>query len=341
LGIASSLVAIVILAGCSSARPSSVGGATTPAGTPTPPAVPVMTYAGCPAPGAAIDVCNATFDIPAWGPGPADPDCPQTAVKMTNGLYPSAQGNPNDGLRKFLTADVDHDGRADAIVLLSCQFGDPPVDQLMVVAQTAGGSLRTLGQVVGPTHGDILFVDDVTADADGSIRALVVDRHGSVGGDQALRQWRTYAWDGQQFSQTAGSTSFDAAPGAAKLSVNATVAVFAAPQGGQRQAQFTVTVTNTGTTVAKAVSAQLLIDISSGITLVSSQCPTGALVRVPTCDAGDLAPGASRNFSVTLSIGVDELDMFQSNVPDGSPGVARLMLGDQQVNQTPLPGAKV
>jgi hypothetical protein len=303
-----------------------------------------MTYTGCPAPGAAIDVCNATFDIPAWGPGPtpADPNfpCPLTAVKMVNGLYPSAQGNSNDGIRKFITADVDHDGRADAIVLLSCQIGDPPIYQAMVVAQTPNGSLRTLGQVVGPTLGDILFVEDISADADGSIRALVADRHGSVGGEQALRQWRTYSWDGQQFNQTAGSSSFDADPAAAKLSLSATTATFAQPQNGQRQAHFTLTVTNNGTTVAKAVSAQMLVDISSAITATSSQCPVGALVRVPTCDAGDLAPGASRTFSVTLSIAADAVDIFQSNVPDGSPGVVRLMLGDQQLRKTALPRAQ-
>src|SRR5262245_8390107 len=104
-----------MLAGChDSASPAA--GATTPAAsptatpTPTVPAGPVATYAGCPAPGAAIDVCNATFDIPAWGAGPADPTCPQKAVKMVGGLYPDAQGNPNDGVRKFLTADVNRDG---------------------------------------------------------------------------------------------------------------------------------------------------------------------------------------------------------------------------------------
>jgi hypothetical protein len=342
--VASAVVGVLVLVGCSSTAPGVAGAttpATTPSATPTQPAVPVATYAGCPAPGAAIDVCNATFDIPAWGPGPADPTCPLTAVKMANGLYPDAQGNANDGVHKFLIADVDHDGRPDAIVLLSCQFGDPPTYQVMVVAQTASGSLRTLGQVVGPTHGNILSVDDIAADTDGSIRALVVQAHGSIGGDVALRQWRTYAWDGQQFRQTAGSTSFDADPGAATLSVSATGATFAQPQSGQRQAHFTVTVTNNATTVAKAVSAQILVDISSAITATSSQCPVGALVRVPTCDAGDLAPGASRTFSVTLSIAADEVDIFQSNVPDGSPGVVRLMLGDQQLSQTALPKAKL
>jgi hypothetical protein len=92
----------------------------------TPTSVPVATFTGCPASGAAIDMCNAMVDIPAWGPGDPDPTCPETAVKLTDGLYPKANGNPADGVQKFVTADVDHDGEPDAIVLLSCQLGDPP-----------------------------------------------------------------------------------------------------------------------------------------------------------------------------------------------------------------------
>jgi hypothetical protein len=303
--------------------------------------VPVQTYAGCPAPGAAVNVCDGRFDIPSWGSGPGDPTCPLTAVKLSGGLYPNAQGNPNDGVRKFLTADVDHDGRADAIVLLSCQIGDPPIQQVMVVTQTASGSLRTLGQVVGPTHGDIVFVEDIAADPDGSIRALVVDRHGSIGGDVALRQWRTYGWNGQQFVLTAGSPSFNADPAAASLSVSATPVTFGAASGGQRQGHFTLTVRNTGQAVAKAVSAQILIAFDASITATSTQCPTGTLVKAPTCDAGDLSAGAVRTFTVTLSLPADEVDIFQSNVPGLSPGDVRLMLGDQQYSRTPLPAAKL
>jgi hypothetical protein len=93
--------------------------------------------------------------------------------------------------------------------------------------------------------------------------------------------------------------------------------------------------------VAKAVSAQILVGLESGITATSPQCPIGALVKAPTCDAGDLSAGAVRTFTVTLSLPTDEVDIFQSNVPDGVPGDIRLMLGDQQLSRTPLPAASL
>jgi hypothetical protein len=332
----------MFLAGCTGSGTPDVPTPTTTTGvaaTPTSKPVAVATFAGCPARGAAIDVCNETFDIPAWGPGVPDPTCPQKAVKLTNGLYPKADGNPNDGVKKFVTADVNRDGLADAIVLLSCQIGDPSTQQVMVVSRTSTGALHTLGQVVGPTHGDIGFVEDIAADSDGSISALVVSQHGSVGGNLALRQWRTYRWDGPQFAQTAGSTSFNANTSVAKLTVTATPVTLAKPQGGQRRGTFTLTVKNTDTTAAKGVSVQVLPDYRNLMTVTSAECPVGAVVKVPTCAAGDLDPGASRTFSVALSIAADQVDTFPSNVPDGSPGDLRLLIGDQEYSRWPLPKA--
>jgi hypothetical protein len=343
--LALSLVTAIALlgAGCTGApahpTPTTPPTATTTA-IDTPASVPVATFTGCPAPGAAIDMCNATVDIPAWGAGDPDPACPEKAVKLTDGLYPQANGNQANGVQKFVTADVDHDGEPDAIVLLSCQVGDPPSEQVMVVSRSAGGALRTLGQVVGPTHGDIIFVEDVTADPDGSIRALVVHRHGSVGADRALRQWRTYGWKGQQFEQTAGSTSFNADKSVAKLTVTASAVTLGKADGGQRRGTFTLTVKNTGTTTTKEVSVLVDIDIYTFLTVTSKDCPVGTNIKVPTCAVGDLAPGASRGFSVALSIAVDEVDGFKSNVPDGSPGDLRILVGDQAYDSTALPKAR-
>jgi hypothetical protein len=174
--------------------------------------VPIQKFAGCPAANAVINVCNGRFDIPAWDPNNDIPQCPLKAVQFTNGRFPKISPAPDipaysaGGVEKFVTADVTGDGRADAVVILTCHIGDPPTDQVMAVSQESSRILRTLGQVVGPTHGDVTFIEDIEVDRDGSIRAEVISPHGSRGG--GIAQWRTYRWDGNQFIQTAGPSSF-------------------------------------------------------------------------------------------------------------------------------------
>jgi hypothetical protein len=340
------VVAALALAGCAHRPAASADPTGAPSTVVSPSAtatgVTVATFDGCPAPGAAVDVCGAMVTIPDWGfdRSIGDPRsfCAQGDVTLTAGAYPTTGTGASESIKKFIIADVDRDGMADAIVVMSCHMGDPPTQQVMVVGGTTTGRLRTLGQVVGLPHGQIWHVEDVTADADGTIHILVAARHGSDGGSvQAMRQWRAFHWDGQGFAQIGGSTSFVVDRSVASLAVEATPIAFAAPQGGQRHGTLTVTLTNTGTTVARAVSVQILLGISTEMTIASTDCPDGALVKIPTCVVGELAPGASRTLSLPISIAALEVDTFLANNRDGSPGRARIVLGDQEYSLTPLP----
>ena len=352
LAVAAGLAATLLLSACADAHVDSAG-PTTPAPTsasltPTTPPSPLPAPVGYSCKGTtartggagdpvtAAEVCNATVNIPGWID--TDDPCPHGPVKLSAGRFPEPRDNELEGASKVVIADVDRDGRADAIVLATCAMGDPPTQEVFVVVRGASGGLRTVGKVVGPGNG-IGKILDIAANPDGSVKALVSEVRGSVESAiaQEVSQWRTYAWNGRAFAQTAGSTSFDADTSATLLTMSARSIVFAKPNGKQRTATLTVRVTNSGGTPATAVG--VLFAPGEGLSqLIGGSCPGGGDLRGHRpCPVGDIAPGESATVVITLTLATMDEAMFREIVGTDSAGVILLRLGDQRYSLVPAP----
>jgi len=283
------------------------------------------------------DLCNATLLIPSW----ADSDiaCAHGTVHMKDGKSPPPPRTNSVVSQIMITtivsADVDHDGVADAVVMISCSVGDPALDQVVAFGGTASGTIHTLGQVIGPVNGGINKATGLAANSDGSIRVEVTEVLGSDSHAVASQvlQWRTFSWVGQRFTQTAGSTSFDADKSTTHLTVAATSIVLAKPQRAVRHGSLTVTVANTGTTPAAGVSIRPIL--TEGITgVVGSPC-TVSLVNT-SCALGDIAAGTTRKITLDVTVETAFADMIIENPTRNfiSSNVVQLLVGDQLYTTT-------
>ncbi|KKJ94288.1 hypothetical protein [Micromonospora sp. HK10] len=232
-----------------SAEPSPSG--STPAPTPSAsPSSPPTT--ANPTPGAPdgrisrAQLLAARLDLTPWRDVVVPEACTSRGVRLDPGPkagdadVPLLIGDPKYG-------DVDGDGAAETVALVGCRYGEASAKQLLVFDRDAGRRIITMGLVVA-THEGMDDITDFTV-ADGTVRAHVADIQPCCDTPEwwPQRQWRTYAWTGDRFDQTAGPTKFGTDPRLTDLTLTAGDLVVApADTAGKRYATVTVTVTNKG-----------------------------------------------------------------------------------------------
>jgi hypothetical protein len=192
------------------------------------------------------DLKNATLDIPAW---PAD-NLTGLSGRLTfvNGEVLS----PPDAAFSFerhivifsaTYGDVDADGAQETLALVGCvvQGGS---EQLIAFDRDAAGNIVTLGTVAATT-GDVRLIDDSTVlvGDDGSVLVRVGD-YGPCCGDATPVQYqdRGYRWNGHEFRQVSGPTSFPANPSFTETGLTPGELVFGPAVDGVRHGALTVTV---------------------------------------------------------------------------------------------------
>ncbi|MCM0675866.1 hypothetical protein NCC78_14380, partial [Micromonospora phytophila] len=136
----------------------------------------------------------------------------------------------------------------ETVALVACRQGEASAKQVIAFDRDGAGRVVTMGRVVGTREG----MDDVTdfaVRADGKIRVHVADIQPCCSTPEwtPQRQWRTYAWTGERFDQTAGPTRFGVDPRLTDLTLTAGGLTVGAPDAkGNRAATVTVTVVNKG-----------------------------------------------------------------------------------------------
>ncbi|SCG64899.1 hypothetical protein [Micromonospora zamorensis] len=249
-------VAIPVGANAALHRPPEPGPAQTvtptPSGTsasPTPPTSPAPSTASptSAAPDGRItrsQLLAARLALPRWPQG-APTTCLTDEVRLRSGSQqdsvPTLLGEPR-------YADLDGDGATETVALVACRQGEASAKQVIAFDRDGAGRVVTMGRVVGTREG----MDDVTdfaVQADGEIRVHVADIQPccSIPEWAPQRQWRTYAWTGERFDQTAGPTKFGVDPRLTDLTLTAGDLIVGAPDAkGKRAATLTVTVVNKG-----------------------------------------------------------------------------------------------
>ncbi|MEH1012078.1 hypothetical protein V6U90_02975 [Micromonospora sp. CPCC 206060] len=253
----------------------------------------------------------ARVDLPAWRPGPG---CPAgRGVRLT--------GEPvHDGDNVLVAVDhtdLDGDGSPETVALVRCIIGQGGPAQVVAFDRDRGGRIVTVGQVFrterwsGPADvagHDPEWLLALDARPDGSVRIEMADI--APGGGWRLewsqRQWRTYRWNGQRFTQTGGPTTFASNPRLRNVGVHATDLTWgAARTDGTRSGTTTVTIRNHGDRPFDGI--RLVMRVQPGLYAQGdgwSACtggPPAAGSRELTCRLGPLDAGASRTLVLGLA----------------------------------------
>ncbi|MEU2612847.1 hypothetical protein ABZ570_14905 [Micromonospora sp. NPDC007271] len=244
----------------------------------------------------------ARLDLPDW-PWYVPKTCTTAKVRLDPGpgvigdSVPVLLGDPDYG-------DLDGDGGAETVALVSCRNGEAQVKQVVAFDRDVGGRIRPMGQIVG-TFDELPDITEFSVRADGRIRVRVADGQACCGtpGWMPQRQWRTYAWSGGRFRQVEGPTSFGPNPHVVDLAITADDITWG-PKGadGTRTGTAVVIVRNLSQVPASLVEVHLRMQV--GTTADGGDwaaCQGGPPPKGPIiCRFGPLGPGATRTFRFGL-----------------------------------------
>ncbi|WP_433300530.1 hypothetical protein ACQP2F_03395 [Actinoplanes sp. CA-030573] len=182
-------------------------------------AIPAVAYAivgndhrkAAPASPGSSELGNAAVKLPDWARDAVVDNCPSGWIQFRNGAI-VLDATKSIRLEQTIEADVDGDGTAEIVARYACVDASSTY-QIVALDRDANGEMVTLGQVVAQT-GPIKALCDMRAEPTGAISVEVGDQPATPRcgtGRQApvmKTQWRTYAWTGAAFAQSAGPTEF-------------------------------------------------------------------------------------------------------------------------------------
>jgi hypothetical protein len=108
----------------------------------------------------------ARVDLPTW-PSYVPKTCVTADVRLRSGLIPDYVPALLDPELRY--ADVDGDGAAETVALISCRIGEASAKQVVAFDRDSAGRMVTMGQVVGTKEG-LDDITDFTVLTDGHIR---------------------------------------------------------------------------------------------------------------------------------------------------------------------------
>lgn len=321
------LLAVAIPVGANAALDRRSGPPPAPAqtGEPTPPATASPTPSPTPtastasptpaAPDGRISraqLLAARVDLPSWPPyTPAT--CTTDNVRLRadakTEYVPEVLGDVDYG-------DLDGDGATETVALVACRYGEARAKQVLAFDRDAAGRIVTMGRVVGTREG----MEDITAfsvEPDGGIRAEVADIQPCCDTPRwsPQQQWRTYAWTGSRFNQTAGPTKFGTDPRLTDLTLSASDLVLGpADTNGRRTGTVTVTVTNKGPVDVPRLGFGNFFTIGEPAGGDLSRCRTASLSGSDACLLDDLPVGKRRTYT------------FRFLIPSGGTGGQQSLL---------------
>ncbi|MFI6783692.1 hypothetical protein [Micromonospora sp. NPDC050276] len=220
-----------------------------PAPTPSTPLMPSTTTTTSPAaPDGRISraqLLAARVTLPAWPAG-----MPTTCLTSDVRLRPPSRTDYVPVLTdlELRYTDLDGDGAIETVALVACRFGEALAKQLVAFDRDGNGRIVTMGRIVRTGDG-IADITDFAVSDGGRVRAQVADLQSccSTPSYWARTQWRTFRWNGDQFPQSAGPTSFGPDTRLTDLVLTGGDLVLGPTGAGRkRPGTLTLTVTNKG-----------------------------------------------------------------------------------------------
>jgi hypothetical protein len=304
-------------------------------------------------PPGALDLANQTIDLPPMTTSPLLPPCSgRTTFGNYAGVVPGRStltaplGTEDPSIARIgqeWVGDVNQDGQADTLALVTCEQSGLTNWQVIAVSNThPSGSTATvnvIGQVLAmaPRPAPEAFFDlhvaangDIVAEVGDYVTKLDPTNPASRAASAALstHQERTYRWNGQAFTQVAGPTAFPANPNFNRIRLVKAELSYGPVRDGQRTGTLTLSVRNDGPAGAQDVTAYGAYNLFNRLPDLPgpSVClEDGRVDPDPVrfeCRWGRVAAGAtvtdSQTFTVPASIAIARLDDQQSFVTIGA-----------------------
>lgn len=258
------------------------------------------------------DILAATLAVPAW---PVKRTYCRSGDVDLDKLGPVTV-EQQFSVGKVISVDVDRDGDTEAVAVFSCGYEDS-VDQVLAVGRDDQGGLRTMARVVASGDSDpYTDVVDLRPGVDGAVEVYLYERITLAEPEFVEKQWRSYGWNGRQFTQVGGPRQWTPTAPSTDLGVSVTTAPFGAASNGVWTGGITVTVTNAGPNRAPGVYLELYVTTadSSGLakqvkvtpecTTTDARLSTGLTGVRLVCHQPALASGANRETSFQVRLPV-------------------------------------
>ncbi len=230
---------------------------------------------GGPIPAGAIDLSDATLDLPPTGyTGPPAPDCSGVTtfvhrVGKVPTYYkeeppPAAADRSTARIEQEWAGDVDRDGVPDTLALITCQQRGQGNWQVVAVRNGPHGPV-VFAQVVaeGPAPGPTSFFGlgvtgsgDVVAEVGDYGKGLTPAQR-TAAAEISTHQRRTYHFDGHTFGQVDGPVTFPPNPHFNQVSLTVATLTYGPVVDGRRSATLVLTVHNDGPAAARDVELNL------------------------------------------------------------------------------------
>ncbi|MET8909783.1 hypothetical protein [Micromonospora sp. NPDC004551] len=250
----------------------------------------------------------ARIDLPAWSYY-VPKTCTTAKVRLGPGAgttrdpAPALLGEPGYG-------DLDGDRAVETVALVGCRSGEALVKQVVAFNRDAAGRITTIGPVVG-TYDELGDITEFSVRADGTIRVRVADIQPCCGAAEwsPQRQWRTYAWTGERFTQTAGPTRFGVDPRLTDLTLTAgDLVIGPADTKGDRTATVTVTVVNKGPVDVPLLGFSDFYTIGEPAGGDLSRCRTVRADGPDACVLDGLPAGKRKTYTFTFRYDPPDVD---------------------------------
>jgi hypothetical protein len=259
--------------------------------------------------------------------------CPSTPLKYTDGQHMAEFTMAGGGTSIFVATigaaarvDVDRDGTEEIIAKAQCMDGDGEDWKIFALRPDRKGGFAAFAVVVEHdrgTGGEIGTIGDLAVTSAGEVIVNVGNNQQEFGGPPPVWQSRTYAWNGQAFTQTAGPTTFTGDPAVASFTVTSQLITLSAPSGDYRNGTISITVKALGPQTVTATLLFMTAQIQARSGGDWSRCQHEENDYFMLCDLGTLAAGSQATFTLPFRTHVDG----RANHPDGRLGSVSLREG--------------
>lgn len=299
----------------SEAGPVPPGGPASPTVTQTPTPRPVMN---------AGEFVLTAFTFPDW-PGPTEEiglgECPTGSGIYLNRAYGATEVYLNSTVVEVDVGDAIH-----SVGSFVCSGPGIGSAGMVLAYRLQGGTLRLVDSIVdttlSPDEGVWAQIPEIAEGPTSGSIAVTIEAQRTVAGDwrdyEVVRQQRVYTWNGSDYVQTGGLSSFRADP-SVDLSVTPGDLVFGPVEGSCRTGRVRLTVTNNGSNPVADVAVMLGVPgLYSPPQFTCPETPQTQGYDSALVPVGTLAPGETRTVFGVVMANPAVGGAVRFNLPPGS-----------------------
>ncbi|GAB4056101.1 hypothetical protein [Catellatospora paridis] len=283
-----------------------------------------------------LGLADAALDLHAFAVFPGE--CPGGWTKFDDGKA------GNRYIDSVVSTDLDDDGTPELVALIFCRPGEIPLGQVVAFRRdddkfvTIGVVAQIEPHTVGSerTPNAVERIRKITGAGPGQVRVEVGNIEATYSdlsdGPVGIWQWRVFRWNGDGFTQVAGSPAFAFEQSGGWFSVTVDRLAFGPAVGGRRPATLTVTVDVLAELdPGRPLSVLVSLPAASGYKVERNGCADGAQNWV-LCRFAELSPGL-RTLTFEFDFPADPVEQIMRELRFSH---LHLRVGDQEFMRSKL-----